>query len=65
MKKIWVNKPNSFKTAEQFDIDYYLAMSRSKRLETVQFLREIYFKFKKGLKNENRERLRRADKVVQ
>jgi hypothetical protein len=64
MKKIWVNKPNSFKTAEKFDIDYYLTMSSSKRLGTVQFLREVYSKFKKGLKNENRKRLRRVVKII-
>ncbi len=62
MRKIWVKKSNSFKEAQQFDIDYYLSMSPSERLETMQFLREPASK----LKNEkNRKRLRRVIKVVQ
>lgn len=65
MKKIWINKANSFKEAERFDKEYYLALGASKRLETMQRLREIYFKIKKGLKNENRERLRRVIKIIQ
>ena len=65
MKKIWVNKTNSFKNAEKFDYDYYLNMTTSKRLETMQLLREIYPKIKKGYKSENREGLRRVIKVIQ
>ncbi len=62
MKRIWVKKSNSFKSASQLDTNYYLSMSPSKRLETMQFLREIALK----LKNEkNRERLRRVIKIVQ
>jgi len=41
MKRIWVKKSNSFKSASQLDTNYYLSMSPSKRLETMQFLREI------------------------
>ena len=65
MKKIWINKANSFKEAERFDKEYYLSLSVSKRFETMQLLREIYFKIKKGFKNENRERLRRFIKIIQ
>lgn len=64
-KKIWVNKADSFKAAQDFDFEYYLSMSSGKRLETVQFLREAYFKIKRGLKHEGRERLRRVIKVIQ
>ncbi len=53
MKKIWVNKVDSFDAAQEFDDDYYLSMSSKERLETVQFLREIFFKMKKGLDNED------------
>lgn len=65
MKKIWVNKANSFKAAERFDNDYYLKMTSSERLETVQFLREEYFKIKKGLRNEDRKRLRRVFRIIE
>ena len=64
MKKIWVNKARSFKDAEKFDSNYYAAMSRTERLETMQFLRETYHKIK-NLKNESRKRLRRVVKVIQ
>jgi len=63
MKKIWVNKAKSFKEAEEFDRKYYLAMSRIERLETMQFLREIYYKIK-GSKGEGRKRLRRVIRVI-
>jgi len=62
MKKIWINKANSFKSAEKFDEYYYLNMSEAERLETMQYLREIFYKIKK---NENRKRLRRTVKIIQ
>lgn len=64
-KRIWVNKSDSFKGAQDFDFEYYLSMSAEERLETVQFLREEYFKIKKGLRHEGRERLQRVIKVIQ
>ena len=39
-----VNKANSFKEAERFDRKYYGSMSKIERLDTMQFLREIYHK---------------------
>ena len=65
MKKIWVDKASSFRSAEKFDEDYYLMMGRLERLEIMQFLREMHFKIKKGRKGESRKRLRRLTKVVQ
>lgn len=64
-KKIWVNKVDSFHAAQEFDIDYYLSMSRTERLETVQFLRETFLKMKKGLANESGKGLRRVIKVIE
>jgi len=64
MKKIWVNKTASFKAAERFDEEYYLNMSRTQRLELMQFLREIYFKLNKGRKSEGRKGLRRSVKII-
>ena len=63
MKKIWVNRVKSFREAEEFNQDYYSKMSRAERLEIMQFLREIYYKIKKG-KNENGKRLRRIAKAI-
>ena len=66
MKKIWIKKSKSFESAGQFDINYYLAMSPSERLDTMQLLREMAFKIKKGLKYERaRKGLRRVIKIIQ
>lgn len=65
MKKIWVNKTETFESAERFDESYYLSMSKTERLETVQFLRELYFKIKNSEANESRKRLRKVVKVIQ
>lgn len=62
--KIWVNKASSFRSGERFDEEYYLSMSRSERLEIVQYLREMVFKIKKEEKGESRKRLRRSFKVT-
>ncbi len=64
-KKIWINKSDSPEAAQEFDFEYYFSMSNEERLEIVQFLREEYYKFKKGSKHESRERLRRDIKVIQ
>lgn len=66
MKKFWVHKTCSFKAAKKFDENYYLKMSKIKRLEMMQFLRDIYHKIKKDLNNyEGREGLRRVIKIIQ
>ena len=65
MKKIWVHKTNSFDSAARFESLYYSKMNVRERLETVQFLREIYFKLNPRLKNESRKRLRRLIRVTQ
>jgi hypothetical protein len=63
-QKIWVRKSNSFKDAQEFDDSYYLSMSPIERLETVQFLREEYWKMNKGESHESRKRLRRVFKLI-
>lgn len=65
MKKIWVNRAKSFKDAEKFEDEYYSKMTEIERLETVQFLRELYSKLKKTKKNEGRKGLRRFIKIIQ
>ena len=65
MRKVWVNKADSFEEAERFDESYYRTMSPEERLETMQFLREIYTKMKRGRTGEDRKRLRRTVKIIQ
>ncbi|MBI4712928.1 MAG: hypothetical protein HY762_06490 [Planctomycetes bacterium] len=65
MKNVWLNIADSFKAAERFDKHYYRRMSATARLETVQFLRSIYYKFKNGGLNGSRKRLRRVIKIIQ
>lgn len=64
MKKIWINKIDSFEEAERADDNYYWEMTPIERLETMQFLREMQSKFKRGIRNESREGLRRSIKVI-
>ncbi len=65
MKKIWIKKFKSFKEADEADNQYYFKMSPAERIETMQYLREIYLKFKGKRKNDGRKRLRRVIKVFQ
>lgn len=64
MKKIWIKVFNNFKQAEKSDEDYYAKMTPVERLETMQFLRELAYKFK-GEEHEGRTRLRRVIKIIQ
>ena len=64
-KLIWLHKSASFNAAEEFEEDYYKKMSPLEKIETVQLLREEYFKMKKGIKNDRRKRLRRSIKIIQ
>ena len=64
MKRIWIKKLNSFKTAKRFDVNYYLSMSPTERLETMQILRETVLKFKQGLKYEKNRKLQRVIKII-
>ena len=65
MAKIWMHRVDSFKAAERFDLNYYLSMSSTERLEIVQYLREEHMKMKKGGKDEIAEGLRRVITIVQ
>lgn len=62
--KIWFNKSNSFKEAKEFDDAYYLSMTPTERLETVQLLREEFWKLKKDINHESGKRLRRVLKLI-
>lgn len=65
MQKIWVNKADSFSDAEQFDQSYYSEMLPSDKLDTMQWMREEYFRSRKmGISNESGKRLRRVFKII-
>lgn len=63
-KKIWGHKTNSFAEAQEFEDLYYLSLTPTKRLETVQFLREEYKKLNKDKNHESGKRLRRVYKLL-
>ena len=64
MKKVWINRAKSFEEAKDFDNAYYLSLSGMERVESVQFLREEFFK-SHGLKfREDGKRLRRVFRVI-
>ena len=62
MKKIWVHKARSFEAVERFERRYYRVMSAKERLETVDWLRQVARKMRKG---NGGTRLRRVITVVQ
>jgi hypothetical protein len=65
MKKIWVNIAKSFEEAQDFDTAYYLNLSSTERVESVQILREEFFK-SHGLRfREDGKRLRRVFRVIE
>jgi hypothetical protein len=64
MKKVWINRAKSFEDAQGFDSAYYLSLSSAERVESVQILREEYFK-SHGLKfGEDGKRLRRVFRII-
>jgi len=63
-KDIQVHIASNFAEAEAWDDSYYLSMSASARLETIQFLREEYKKLHKGNDDEGGKRLRRVLRLI-
>ena len=62
--KNWVNRAKSFEEAQDFDNVYYLSLSSTERVESVQFVREDFFK-SHGLKfREDGKRLRRVFRII-
>ena len=64
MKKVWVNRARSFEAAQEFDQAYYLRLSGAERVESVQYLREEYFKSHGLILREDGKRLRRVLRVI-
>ena len=64
-RKIWINKLNSFRKAEDFEVLYYLSMTPEERLTDVQLCRDEYLKIKKGvILNASGKRLRKVIKLI-
>ena len=64
MERAWIHKVKSFREANKFDFDYYANMSPSKRLETVQYLRETWLRFGRNKHGNSRKGLRRVFKII-
>jgi hypothetical protein len=64
-QKIWVKKSRTFSEAQDQDLQYYMNMTPQERIETVQLLREQYFKFNGNVPDESGKGLRRTVRVVQ
>ena len=64
MKEIWVNKASSFDDARRFEKEYYKKFSASQRIETVQVLREAFFRSSGISFHGNRKRLRRVFEII-
>lgn len=62
-EQAWAKKFNSFKAAEEADNSYYAKMSPAEKWDTMQFLRETYYKFK-GARYEKGKGLRRVLKII-
>jgi len=63
-QKIWVKKSKSFAEAQEHDDSYYLSLSATERLETVQFLREEYRKLNKDKSHDGGKGIRRVFKLI-
>ncbi|MFH1683311.1 MAG: hypothetical protein ABIA67_00365 [Candidatus Margulisiibacteriota bacterium] len=64
MPKIWVKKFDSFKKADEAELEYYLKMSPEEKLSVVQMLRENYHKLTGAKKHVGSDRLRRTIKII-
>jgi hypothetical protein len=64
-RKMWIKKIDSFSEAQDHDLQYYLNMTPQERVETVQFLREQYFRFNGISTHESGKGLRRTARVIQ
>lgn len=65
MKKLWIKKFGLHKEAEESDNKHYSSMSNKERLSIMQFLRNQYWKLKKGDSgNGDTKRLRGSVKII-
>ena len=55
-----VLKKVSLKKADELDIEFWKSKTPAERLDTLQYLREIYYEFK----NESRKRFQRVYRVI-
>lgn len=61
-EKVWIKRFKSFKEADEEELVYNFKMTPQERLETVEYLREIFHKLKNYEKD--REGLRRVFKII-
>lgn len=61
-EKIWIRKFNSFKEAREAELEDYFTMTPEERLETMEYLRESFYKLK--CYEKGREGLRRVFKIT-
>jgi len=64
-KKAWIHVAHSFEEAEAFEERYYRSLSRKERIETVDWLRQVYRKYRGMKKAHGGTRLRRVLRIVQ
>lgn len=65
MKSVWIHRAKNFEEAAAFDRNYYFSMTPEERLDTMQQLRESYFKLKKEYAADaGATRLRRHVKII-
>jgi hypothetical protein len=65
MNRIWVRRATSFEEAAAFDREYYASMTPEERLDTMQRLREAYFKLnKEHTADDGAARLRRHVEII-
>ena len=64
-RRVWSHKSTSYKEAAEFDRKYYLAMTSTERLETMQLLREMLFKYERYRRGKNGKGLRGFIKIIQ
>ncbi len=61
MGKIWIHRANTFRAANDFDVHYYLTMTPSQRLQTMQWLRTVHERLKPSrIRGKIRKGLRRV-----
>jgi len=64
MERTWIHKAGSLREATEFDLNYYANMSPSKRIETVQYLREVWLRFGRKKHGNGQKGLQRVFKII-
>ena len=65
MRRIWINRLNSFREAENFEFIYYSKMTPTMRLDILEQLRIAQKKFNPVRHHARRKGLRGSFKIIQ